>query len=75
MNAADQTRATLELALKLAWQGVKDEILVEQFHIVEQELPRGIILADKQTLWKNMIVKKFAIMNELAERFGNAQQQ
>jgi len=72
MNAQSQTRGLLENALRLAWQAVSDETLINEFFFTEDNMPKGLILADKEQLWKNMIVKRFAIMNEMGERFKNA---
>ena len=72
MSVSEQTRTILDDALRLAWQAVKDETLVEEYLLVQESIPKGLILADKQAQWKNLVVKKFAIMNELSERFKNA---
>lgn len=72
MNAQSQTKDLLDDALRLAWQAVSDETLIAEFFWTEDNTPKGLILADKEQLWKNMIVKKFAIMNEIGERFKNA---
>ncbi len=67
------TKSILDEALELAWAGVKDETLVKEFFLTESSFPKGLILADKEQIWKNMIVRKWAIMNELSKRFKNAQ--
>ncbi len=74
MNVAESAKATLDAALRLAWASVKDETLIKEFLDTEEKMPKGMILSDKQQYWKNMVVKKFAIMNELSERFKNAKQ-
>lgn len=67
-------KATLDAALRLAWAAVKDETLIEEFLQIEANMPKGLILADKQQLWKNLLVKKFAVMNEISQRFKDAKE-
>lgn len=68
----DESRILLEEALKLLWKGVDDQILLSEYEKIDISIPRGLILDDKRVMWKGLILKKFILMNEISQRFGNA---